>query len=138
MKDFMNKVKTALVQFMRGRHGPDELGLTLIFAGLILSMLGSATRLIYLTGLGFLLYVVTLLRMLSRNRQVRYQENQKYLSMAYDAKTKSIQFFRRLKNRKEYKYFKCPQCKALIRVKRGTGERLVTCPRCGYQFQKKS
>lgn len=57
--------------------------------------------------------------------------------MAYETKNKSIQLLRWLKDRKENKYYKCPQCKAVIRMKRGAEERLVTCPRCGYQIKKK-
>lgn len=39
---------------------------------------------------------------------------------------------------KEHKYFKCPKCKARLRVPKGRGRITVTCPRCGNKFDKKS
>ena len=33
---------------------------------------------------------------------------------------------------------KCPQCKQLLRLKRGCGEKQITCAKCGHQFQQKA
>ena len=84
------------------------------------------------------LYIYTAFRMLSKNRVKRAAENTKYLSAFYQTKQKSHQTVLRLKNRKEYKYFRCPQCKALLRMKRGSGTMHVTCGKCRHQFDKKA
>ena len=41
-------------------------------------------------------------------------------------------------NRKQYHYYRCPQCRQKLRVPRGRGRIQISCPRCGTQFIKKS
>ena len=135
---FLQRVKAALARFMVGRHGPDNLGMFTLVAGLVCSLLGSFTRIGLLSLIGFVLYVTTLFRMFSRNHEKRMAENRKYIELTSDWKTKIRQFFRRMKNRRDYKYFKCPNCKVLLRMKRGSGEKEITCVRCGHQFTRKS
>ena len=35
-------------------------------------------------------------------------------------------------------FFRCPSCKEVVRVPRGKGKIRITCPRCGYAFEKKT
>ncbi len=135
---FWAKIKAGLVRFMQGRHGTDNLGIFTLILGLILSLVGSFTGVGILSFLGLALYVITIFRMCSRNQEARARENRKYIELTSGWKTKITQFFRRCKNRKEYKYFKCPKCRALIRMKRGSGERDITCVRCSHQFRAKA
>ena len=44
----------------------------------------------------------------------------------------------RFKQRKDYHYYRCPQCGQQLRVPRGRGKISITCPKCGHQFIKKS
>ena len=76
--------------------------------------------------------------MFSRNHDKRTAENRKYIELTSGLKTKLRQFIKRMKNRRDYRYFKCPNCKVLMRLKRGSGEKDITCVRCGYQFKQKS
>ena len=50
--------------------------------------------------------------------------------------------FRLLKScfrqRKDYAFFRCPSCREIVRVPRGKGKIRITCPRCGYAFEKKT
>lgn len=135
---FLDKVKNTLITFMQGRHGADQLGMFSLIAGLVLSLLASFTGLGILSLLGLALYVWTLFRMFSRNHEARVRENQKYVALTSGWSTKIRQFIRRQKNRKEYKYFRCPQCRVLLRLKRGCGEKEITCVRCGHQFKQKA
>lgn len=128
----------SLARFMQGRNGTDQFSLFTLFAGLILSLLASILRIPLLSFAGLALYVYTLFRVFSRNRDKRLAENRKYLSVSGNVRTKSLQFVRRIKNRKDYKYFRCPGCKVLLRLKRGTGEKEITCVRCGHQFRQKA
>ncbi len=132
------KIRETLTRWMTGRHGPDQMGMFTLMAGLVCSLVGSFTRwgILNLAGLG--LYIWTLYRMLSRNHQARSIENQKYLALTGKYSLKSKQFFRRMKNRKEYKYFRCPNCRQLLRLKRGCGPKEITCAKCGHQFQQKA
>ncbi len=123
---------------MQGRNGADNLGMFTLITGLIVSLLSRFVGLPLLSFAGLGLYVYTLFRMLSRDREKRMAENRKYLVLSSGFKTKSLQFVRRLKNRKDYKYFRCPNCKVLLRLKRGTGEKEITCVRCSHQFRQKA
>ncbi|QUC68157.1 hypothetical protein [Aristaeella hokkaidonensis] len=135
---FLQRLKERLAIFMQGRHGPDNLGMFTLLSGLVTSILGSFTGIGLFSLVGFALYVTTVFRMLSRNNTKRIEENRKYIDLTSNWKLKSSQFIKRMKNSKDYKYFKCPNCKVLLRMKRGSGERDITCVRCGHQFKQKS
>ena len=135
---FLQRLKERLAIFMQGRHGPDNLGMFTLLSGLVSSLLGSFTGIGLFSLVGFALYVTTVFRMLSRNNTKRIEENRKYIDLTSNWKLKSSQFIKRMKNSKDYKYFKCPNCKVLLRMKRGSGERDITCVRCGHQFKQKS
>ena len=135
---FFQRLKMSLARFMQGRHGADNLGMFTLITGLACSLLGSFTRLGLLSLIGLILYIITLFRMFSRNHEKRMAENRKYIELTSGWKTKISQFIKRTKNRRDYKYFKCPECKVLLRTKRGSGEKDITCVRCGHQFKQKS
>ena len=135
---FWQRIKESFARFMQGRHGPDNLGIFTLLTGLVFSLLGSFTGLILFSLLGFVLYILTLFRMFSRNHEKRSAENRKYIELTSGWKTKLSQFIKRTKNRRDYRYFKCPNCKVLLRMKRGSGEKDITCVRCGHQFKQKS
>ena len=135
---FLQRAKAILTSFMAGRYGSDQLGLLTLSGGLVLSLAGSFANLGVLSLAGLILYGITLFRMFSRNKEARIRENQKYLSLSSGWIRKIRQFLRRLKNRKEYKYFRCPECRVLLRLKRGCGEKNITCAKCGHQFQQKA
>ena len=135
---FFQRIRQSLARFMMGRHGADNLGMFTLLTGLACSLLGSFTRVGILSLIGMALYIITLFRMFSRNHDKRAAENRKYIELTSGWKTKIRQFVRRMKNRRDYRYFKCPNCKVLLRMKRGSGEKDITCVRCGHQFRQKS
>ncbi len=135
---FLQRAKAILTSFMAGRYGSDQLGLLTLSGGLVISLAGSFANLGVLSLAGLILYGITLFRMFSRNKEARIRENQKYLSLSSGWIRKIRQFLRRLKNRKEYKYFRCPKCRVLLRLKRGCGEKKITCAKCGHQFHQKA
>lgn len=132
------KIKNALANFMRGRHGSDQLSLATLIAGLVLTLLSSITGIRILSLLGFVLYIYTIFRMFSRNNEKRYAENEKYLRITRNFKSETKQFFARVKNFRKYKYFRCPECNARLRLPRKVGEVNVTCGKCRHQFKMKA
>ena len=135
---FFDKIKYSIRNWMTGRYGADQLGMVTLFAGLILSVFSSFSGWGLLSFLGLILYAITIFRMFSRNIETRRKENQKAITFISQVELKIRQFFRRIKNRKEYKYFKCPHCKQLLRLKRGCGEKGITCAKCGQRFHQKA
>lgn len=135
---FLSRLKMSLARFMQGRNGTDNLCMFTLVTGLVLSLAASFLGLPLLSFAGLGLYIYTIFRMFSRNREKRMAENRKYLALTSGWRTKVRQFVRRMQNRKEYKYFKCPNCKLLLRMKKGTGDKEITCVRCNHQFHQKA
>ncbi|MBE5801444.1 MAG: hypothetical protein E7319_04065 [Clostridiales bacterium] len=145
---FWEKIKQTLRSFMNGRNGADQLGMALLWTGLACYLLGSILGgvqvgvIFPLIGLllnlaGFAAYVIAIFRMFSRNLEKRREENRRYVTFMERQKKKRTQAINRFKNRKVYKYFKCPGCKAWLRLKRGSGVVTVTCSRCHTSFTQK-
>lgn len=132
------KIKNGLSNFMRGRHGADQLSMATLIVGLVFTLLSSITGIGILSLIGFLLYIYTIFRMFSRNNEKRCAENEKYLKITGNAKSEIKQFFARLKNIRKYKYFRCPECNARLRLPRKVGEVNVTCGKCKHQFKMKA
>ncbi len=138
MNDFFNKMRWRLQQFMQGRYGVDKLTQVQLWGGLILYILSLFLRWPILVYLSMAIYIWAVYRIFSRNRVARARENQKCCQFWYSWKTRLSQYKLRLKNSKEYKYFKCPECHTVLRSHRGTGARTITCPKCGKQFDIKA
>lgn len=77
-------------------------------------------------------------RMFSRNLQKRAHENEIYLQKTNKWRTSLHQARVRFKNRKQYKYFKCPQCGVRLRLTRGCGEKNIVCSQCKHTFHVKA
>ena len=126
----MNRIKQALQRFMAGRYGTDKLNTYILGLGLILCLVSMfvpvTTVNLVLTTISYGLMIWAIFRTLSRNTYKRYRENRRFLM-----------FFDRLKDR-EHRYFDCPKCRQPVRVPRGKGKIMITCPKCGEKFQKKT
>lgn len=132
------KIKSGFANFMAGRHGNDQLGVALVITGLALYLASSFIRVAavsaVLSYLGLACYIYAVFRMFSRNNSARIRENEWYLNLGTSIK----QFFTRVKNFRKYKYFKCPECRARLRLPRKVGEVNVTCAKCRHQFRQKA
>lgn len=136
MRNFLYKLQV----FMQGRYGNDELNITLLVVALILALVSRFTfgisRLI-LTILELALLCIMIFRIFSRNIYKRSYENRKFLPV-YTAVTGWFKLtYKRFRDGKTHRYYKCPQCKAQLRVKNIKGEHTIRCPKCGNNFKKK-
>ena len=132
------RFKLKCAQFMSGRYGADELGLCCLIVALAVDIIGRLCGTGLLLIPSFALYVWTIYRIFSRNIEKRQAENAKYQAIFGNVTKEIRQFFIRLKNSREYKYFRCPGCRARMRMKRGSGERHIVCPKCRKEFDKKA
>lgn len=133
---FFEKIKQSFRALMSGRNGADRLASNCVWGGLILYVISLFTGLGILVLLSFVLYIYGIFRMWSRNIEKRREENRRYVAWRSGIRTHFSQAVKRLKNRKEYKYFKCPHCKAWLRVRRGSEQTHFTCGRCKNQFDR--
>ena len=136
--DFMQRIRAFFAKLTYGAYGSDQLGKVTLYASLALLFLSFAlgsTLCWYLSIAG---YVWTIFRMFSRNREKRAAENALYLQKTEKLRTELRQARVRFRNRKQYKYFKCPQCGTRMRLTRGCGEKNVCCPKCKNTFKMKA
>ena len=132
------KIKQSFVGFMQGRYGADQLSLTLVYGGLALYILDMFLGSGFLSLIGLGLYIWSAFRIFSRNTEKRRAENMRFQAFYTPKLTKLRQAKNRYKNRKQYKYFKCPQCHAWLRLPHGAGEVSVTCGKCKNKFLYKA
>lgn len=134
----MGSFKNALYRFFYGRRGMDQLGFALLIASLVLSLLSSILRIGILSLVSMAAWIYALYRMLSKNISAREKENQWFLSKYTPVASGVKQARVRFKNRKIYLYYRCPNCKAWLRLPRNIGEKTVTCGKCQSTFKKKA
>ncbi|MDE6252726.1 MAG: hypothetical protein K2M78_08815 [Lachnospiraceae bacterium] len=131
-------MRERIIRFMMGRYGVDDFSRFLMAIAFIFLVL----NLIFRTGWFYILAIVVLAycyyRILSKNHDKRYRENIKYTYY----RDKAVNIFKREKShmqqRKTHHIYTCRKCKQKIRIPKGKGKIQVTCPRCGFQFVKKS
>lgn len=138
MRDFWERIKSSFAGWMYGRYGADELGRATMYTSLALLVVFFLTGFILAWYLSIGGYVWALVRMFSRNHQKRIHENEVYLQKSEKLRTEIRQARVRFQNRKQYKYFKCPQCHVRLRLSRGCGEKTITCRKCGHTFNMKA
>ena len=129
------------MRFMAGRNGNDQLNVFLLVVDVVLLLLAG----IISRGRGSILYVLAVglmaviyFRMFSRNIYKRSEENGRYLRLKRQAEAWMRVRKERWVQRKDYKFFTCPGCRAALRVPRGRGELKIVCRKCGTSFYGKS
>ena len=134
-------MKERIAKFMAGRYGNDQLGRALLILDVILLLLASIfskTLGGLFTPLAVAMLVFIYYRMLSKNIYKRQEENGKYLRLKYKVTARLNVVKERWVQRKEYKFFTCPSCRATLRVPRGRGKIKIVCRKCGTSFVGKS
>ncbi len=136
------RFRQRIAQFMYGRRGTDAFSLFLLVVAILLSLISRffqsaiIATVLQLAVLAVIVYCCV--RILSRDIYKRQKENDWYLQ-----KQRAVtRWFRSLKDRwqqrKEYRFFRCPSCKTLLRVPKGKGKLLLTCRKCGRRFERKT
>ena len=125
-------------RFMVGRYGMDQLSRFLSYAALVLIVINCFVKTKLLWLLALVLLVLLYYRTFSRKIEQRRRENEWYLRKTYKLTSGFKNWRERQKQRKDYVLFRCPSCKAMLRVPRGKGKIRVTCRKCGAAFEKKT
>lgn len=126
----MSRIRQWIQRFMMGRYGTDKLNMWILGGGVILCIVSIFVPVpavdLALTVLSYCLMIWAIFRTFSRNTYKRYRENRRFLM-----------FLDRIKDR-DHRYFDCPKCRQPVRVPRGKGKIMITCPKCKERFQRKS
>lgn len=145
MRNFLYRMQNAILRFMYGRNGSDQLNTALLILYLALWLIGNL--LVVLTKSSLLASIVNVLmtvlavtiffRMLSKNLVKRRTENQKFLAWWSPMKNR-LKGMKQRSADKDHKYFTCKSCKTICRVPVGKGKIIITCPKCGAKINAKS
>ncbi len=131
-------MKQRIQRFMMGRYGADQFGQLLMGISVVLLLISLFSRLdiFYILALGLMGYEYY--RMMSKQVDRRYEENQRFMNWRYRIVVKWNRKKEHFKQRKVYHFYKCPSCRQKVRVPKGKGKICITCPKCKTEFIKKS
>lgn len=135
LRRMLQRFSEGLRRFMYGRYGLDQLNSFLLIgavalsvAGMILTRFGAVCAVIgaVVNLLSYGLLIWYLFRSMSRNLEARALENRRFLQRKA-----------RLTDRRN-RYYRCPNCKQLVRVPKGRGKICIKCPKCSEKFIRKT
>lgn len=130
-------------RFMYGRYGTDQLSVFLLVLYLLLALVQMIFRNTVVEMVSWALTLPVLFlyvfRTLSKNVYRRQMENAKFLQIWNPVKG----YFRFLKMKFQERHgvkklFRCPKCHQTIRVPKGKGKIAITCPKCRFEFIKRT
>ena len=130
-------MREKLARFMAGRNGPDQLSralTALLLAVLILCMFAEARLSRILMALFMLGVIYLYFRIFSRNVARRREENAAYMQRTASIRAWFRSLGERWRQRRDYKFFRCPMCRTLLRVPKGKGKIKIVCRKCGNSF----
>lgn len=127
-----------LNKFLMGRNGGDLLSAALLILSFFLTIISKMSNLPILLYLSYIPLAISVYRMFSKDIEKRRLENYKFSILISPIYSWFKKKEKRIKDSRTHKYFKCPSCKTSMRVPKGKGKLMVTCPNCGEKFQKKS
>ena len=131
-------IRNFLRNFMTGRYGPDHLGVAMIVVSLVISLISNIFHFMPVIYISYLILILAVFRMLSRNIARRRAENDKFIRYWWPIRTKLGRSWANVKHRKTHKFLKCPSCGNTLRVPKGKGKLQITCPKCGERFIRKT
>ena len=135
----MNRFSMWFADFMRGRYGMDSLNRFLLIAAFVLIVADWILRWRILDILTLAILIYTYCRVFSRNIYARQRENQRFLQLASRYGRGSGRpggGFSVVKD-KSHKILRCPGCGEKLRVPKGAGNIMISCPHCHTRFNKK-
>ena len=130
-------MKEKFYRFMQGRYGIDQLNSFLMIVCVICFIVNMFIGSIVLTIIAYGTWLFVIFRMFSKNIYARNRENDKYLNF-FSPLSRWLKLKLMSKQDPSNKYFSCPKCKQMVRVPKGHGTVVVTCPNCQNKFEKRT
>lgn len=138
LQEMLQRFAVKMQQFMVGRYGNDQFTLFLLVVSLIFTFLGNFRPIRFLYFIGLLIICYALFRSLSKNYEARRKELNWFLRWSEKPKAELKLLGNRFRDRNTHKYFKCKECKTVLRVPKGRGKIEITCPKCRAKTIRKS
>lgn len=131
MNNFINKIKNFFRNLYARSYGMDDINRTLLVLAFVSSIIELITRSSIIYIISTLFIVIFIFRYFSSKKFARSEENRKYRKLIKLIKTKWTY-------RKTHRVFMCKNCGQLIKIPKGHGNVIVTCPNCHNQEEHKS
>ena len=131
-------MRDKIYRFMQGRYGTDDFYKFLFWVALIGIVINWFFKSQLLSFAVTLILVYAMYRVLSKNHSARYAENQRYLQATAKIRYRFDQQKKLMEERKYHHIYTCPKCRQKIRIPKGKGKIMIRCPKCHYEFQKRS
>lgn len=133
--------------FFTGRQGMDEFSKYLFWYGASFLLMALLLRLFkgplvavlssIALWIGAALLIYSFVRAFSRRLDRREAENLSFIRLCAQRRQKRLDAKERWRQRKSYKFYKCPGCGTMIRVPKGKGKIHIRC-KCGYTLYRKT
>ncbi|SMB80788.1 hypothetical protein SAMN00017405_1992 [Desulfonispora thiosulfatigenes DSM 11270] len=127
-----------LRKFMIGRYGGDQLSIFLVILSVVLTFIPRITEISALIIISYIPSFIAIYRVFSKDIQKRSMENYKFAIIVSPIYSKLKKTQNRIKDSKTHKYYTCTKCKTTLRVPKGKGKIMVTCPKCKENFTRKT
>ncbi len=123
---------------MMGRYGTDQFTLFLLITSVIFTFLGNfkPIRFMYFIGVAIIFYA--LYRTMSKKYDARRKELNLYLRLSEKPRAELHLLGNKIRDKKTHRYFKCKECKTVMRVPKDRGKIEITCPKCRAKCVKKT
>ena len=131
-------MRDKIYRFMQGRYGTDDFYKFLFWVALIGIVINWFFKSQLLSFAVTLILVYAMYRVLSKNHSARYAENQRYLQVTAKIRYWFDQQKKLMEERKYHHIYTCPKCRQKIRIPKGKGKIMIRCPKCHYEFRKRS
>ena len=140
----MNKFMYKMANFFSGRYGVDNVFYGFCVLSVVLAAVNIFTRSWILQLIIYALFIIAIVRAMSRNIEKRSAESRKFSTFTSKfsgvfskIKSKFNLAKRMFKDRKTHCYVKCSECKKVLRLPKKKGLHTVKCPNCSNTFQVK-
>jgi len=136
MRGWLERMNWNMQRWMQGRYGQDELGGFLSLLSLILILLSSVSPVF--TAIAFACLFFSMFRCYSKNLEKRRRERAAWLKIVGKPRNWFALQKNKWKDRKTHRYFKCGNCGQILRVPKGKGKIVISCPKCHKEHTRKT
>lgn len=133
-KNFGYKVQN----WMQGRYGQDEFSKFLLISSLVFIVLFMIFRFPVFSFIAIGMVIYVLIRTYSKNISLRQKERIGFLRFAYFFRNRFCLIKQKIAERKHYAFFKCRNCRKILRVPKGKGKIKIRCPECGQEIIRRT
>ena len=136
--NWKEKLRYGLGRMLYGRYGMDELGKFLWALVMIMLIVNLFVPNLILTAVMLVTIILMYARFFSKRYDRRRAENSAYLKLSGPFRRTFSTLYLRIRDRKSYRYYYCPDCRQRLRVPKGKGMITNTCPKCHKKFDARS